>query len=81
MPTEGTLHFAGGETMKVIEVSILPKDDEIEEGQEVKRSQSSVSNIPDEVAFAVKLSDCRFKDDSKHKADNIERPKIGKKDE
>lgn len=67
MPTEGTLHFEGGETMKVIEVSILPKDEEIEEGQEV--------------AFAVKLSECRYKDESKHNAENIERPKIGKKDE
>ena len=67
MPTEGTLHFETGETMKIIEVSILPKEEEIEEGQEM--------------AFAVKLSDIRYKNDEKHEAENIEKPKLGKKNE
>lgn len=67
MPVEGTLYYETGETMKIVEVPILPKEEEIEEGQEV--------------AFSVQLSDIRYKDDQKHNAENIEKPKLGKKNE
>mmetsp|Transcript_20070 Transcript_20070/g.19676 ORF Transcript_20070/g.19676 Transcript_20070/m.19676 type:complete len:279 (-) Transcript_20070:405-1241(-) len=67
MPVEGTLYYETGETMKIVEVPILPKEEEIEEGQEV--------------AFSVQLSDIRYKDDQKHQAENIEKPKLGKKSE
>ena len=66
MPCEGTLTFDSGETMKVIEVAILQKEDTDAERGDV---------------FAVKIFDPKYSNEDKNKAKGIEVPKLGKKHE
>lgn len=66
MPCEGTLTFESGETMKVIEVAILQKEDKDAERDDV---------------FAVKLLDPKYANAEKNKSAGIELPKLGKKNE
>mmetsp|Transcript_5925 Transcript_5925/g.6680 ORF Transcript_5925/g.6680 Transcript_5925/m.6680 type:complete len:173 (+) Transcript_5925:739-1257(+) len=66
LPNEGTLTFESGETMKVIEVAILQKEDRPEEEESV---------------FAVKIFEPKYAKPEKENAPNIEKPKLGKKNE
>ena len=67
MPVEGSLTFETGETMQIIEVGILAKEEE--EGVE-----------RDDV-FVVKIFEPGFANPEKQALDNIEKPKLGKKNE
>jgi len=67
MPVEGVLNFETGETMKIIEVAVLAKEDKDSEER-------------DEV-FAVKIFDPKFAAEDKNLAKSIEKPRLGKKNE
>jgi solute carrier family 8 (sodium/calcium exchanger) len=67
MPVEGILTFETGETMQIIEVGVLAKD----ENDGIERDD----------VFAVKIFDPKFASEEKQNAENIERPKLGKKHE
>jgi hypothetical protein len=67
MPCEGSLTFETGETMKVIEIGIIEKEEK--DGGE-----------RDDV-FAVKIFDPKYALDHKNTTEGIEMPKLGKKNE
>lgn len=67
MPVEGVLNFETGETMKIIEVAVLAKEDKDSEER-------------DEV-FAVKIFDPKFAAEDKNLAKSIEKPRLGKQNE
>jgi len=66
LPNEGTLIFESGETMKVVEVAILQKEDKGEDSESI---------------FVVRLFEPEFAKEEKQDAENIEKPKLGKKNE
>jgi hypothetical protein len=74
MPCEGSLAFDTGETMKVIEVAILQKE------QKVPDTEAEAEVERDDV-FAVKLYEPRYANEAKNNVEGIELPKLGKKNE
>lgn len=67
MPCEGQLSFETGETMKAIEVAVLPRDDK--------------DSVDRDDVFAVKLFEPKFALEHKNNTEGIEKPKLGKKNE
>lgn len=67
MPVEGMLNYETGETMQIIEVGIMAKDEK--------------DGIERDDVFAVKIFDPKYANDEKQNSENIEKPKLGKKHE
>jgi solute carrier family 8 (sodium/calcium exchanger) len=74
MPCEGSLTFDTGETLKVIEVAILQKE------QKASDTEAAEEAERDDV-FAVKLYEPKYANEAKNNVEGIELPKLGKKNE
>ena len=79
LSTEGFLIFETGETMKIIEVPILPR--EPKEGEGDKNGEGEEDNEDREDIFVVKISEPQYTNIKKNSIEGIEKPKLGKKSE
>jgi len=79
LSTEGFLIFETGETMKIIEVPILPR--EPKEGEGDKNGEGEEDNEDREDIFVVKISEPQYTNIDKNSKEGIEKPKLGKKSE